>query len=313
MKKLTLLFLTFSMISLLFAQKETRIKVRFPPGYKLTKSDSLYFSSPQVKKDYNYPGSYEISANLTRVRINKGEATTLNVHITGYGKIGGSKIYFNTSAPIFDSSSQFFTSLWVDTSDSTKPIARFGIDTGTIGSAHALAMTMQGMKRGFWNYNSIYLDTEEDTSDLSITTENNLDPPLKFILKCKTEDVEAGDYTCNLYFTYFNSEQWKTSKISIPVHINSIWERYPWIAILIGSIALAIALIQLTLSSRTFYIQFFLRPKKTKQEATLEKKENAEAHNLDLSQTTSSVVENNQQSIESKSEETNNHQIEGHE
>jgi hypothetical protein len=224
--------------------------------------NAIYAISPQAKAGWDHPGNYEIAGSLTRAKINPGEETVLNVNITGYGKIGMSKIYVTTSARIFDPNSKYFSSLSVDPETN---LLKFGNDSFALGNDEIHIMTLGGAKAAAWKYSSNFLDSSPVDTTLAITSED-LGTLFKMNLIARKDSIESGDYTVNLHYTYNNSIEWKSSKISIPIHINSRWERNPWLAIAIASFAAFLAIVQVVLNGRTFYINFYKRPRRVKEE-----------------------------------------------
>ena len=221
---------------------------------------------PQMKRDWNNPGVYELVANLTRSRISKGDSTILSVYITGYGLSGNCKLFFLPSQAIFDTTSKLHNSFTLIKEERgnngiTQYAAKFGGDIVSMPQTNKISILIHGIKIEGWEYSTIFMDESNDSSDFRILSEERvINPPFKFDLYSR-KNIESGDYNINLFLTYFNGKEWKQSKQILPIHINSWFEDhsgYPFWAAVIG---IPIAIIALIFQAVELFLSIKMRRK----------------------------------------------------
>ncbi|MBS1748444.1 MAG: hypothetical protein JST63_00915 [Bacteroidetes bacterium] len=219
---------------------------------------------PRVKKDYQYPGSYQIVGSLTKSKIYNNDTTYLNIYISGYGHIGNAKMFYSVSGQIFKPTSTMHSSLIVDTiTRKGQAIFDFGSHVDSLNTK-AITLTFKGANLPGWGYPTSFFDiNDDDSSSTVILTENSLNPPVLLKLYSK-DDLSSGDYYITLCLTYFNGKEWKTSNQILPVHVNTFFENYPAFIPTISVIALIIAGLALFFNIRGFYINFILRERQKK-------------------------------------------------
>jgi len=209
---------------------------------------------PRMKKDWNNPGAYEIVANLSRSSIYKNDTTTLNAYITGYGLIGNCKLFFLTSNPIFSKESRLYGGLNPTDTVGNYVSVEFGKTALQMPEDNYIIYNFAGPKSHFWEYPTIFIDFDRlDSMSISLLSEKkSVKPPFKFELTTK-EDVEPGDYTINLYMTYFNGKEWNISRIGLPIHIKYWYEQWPWIAYALSAFGVGIAVTSFIYQIKSYY------------------------------------------------------------
>ncbi len=224
---------------------------------------------PRMKKDWNNPGAYEIVANLSRSSIYKNDTTTLSAYITGYGLIGNCKLFFLSSNPIFSEESLLYGGLNILNSDDEGWFVGYGKEAEQMPEDNFILYNFGGPKSHFWEYPTIFIDFDRlDSMSFSLLSEKKAkNPPFKFDLKTK-EDIEPGDYTINLYMTYFNGVEWKISKIGLPIHVNNWFEQNPNLVNGAAITGVAIAFYALVLQSISFFRECKRKNKTPKQNET---------------------------------------------
>ncbi|HTN08847.1 hypothetical protein [Agriterribacter sp.] len=209
---------------------------------------------PRMKKDWNNPGAYEVVAYLSRSTVFKNDTTTLSAYVTGYGLIGNCKIFLIPSNPIFSEESLMHTGLNpVDTVGDFISL-EYGRHAFNLPKDNTVISTFGGPKSHHWDYASIFVDYDmSDSSSFALLSEKtSVRPPFKFDLKTKG-DIEPGDYTINLYMTYFNGAEWKISKIALPLHVNNYFEEWPWIAYILSAIGIGVAFTAFIYQIKSYY------------------------------------------------------------
>lgn len=195
--------------------------------------------SGQSGKYSDKPGSYSLVINVDKYQISPHDEIVINVYITGYGKIYGSKLSAYPSSPLIDPDNSYIEHglqiddnniIWGCKSDS---LPREGV-TIVWGNDSASSR----------NTSTKFLDIAKGSSPRPIATEQPSDgnPPARFIIN--TKDVSLGEYKLDVVFTYFNGEKWASSRKEVPFKIAGCYERNKT---LFNAIGIFIALLALLL------------------------------------------------------------------
>ena len=124
---------------------------------------------PRNKRDYAKPGHYEIAVSLNKSQLNPGDSFQAGAYVTGYGKIGGSKVaIFSSNTEIFDTSSEVLTDLY-PVQDSLK----YGGQSSKFSTVNCIINLSGGIKFGRKDstFDDNYFDANLDTNNLTIITE----------------------------------------------------------------------------------------------------------------------------------------------
>lgn len=211
----------------------------------------------QKQQDWDAPGNYEIAAKLSKSIVYKGDALDLDIYITGYGIIGNSKIYFLFSDTFYTAKSFVRTSI--------KTIGNqfsLGADSVNLTGGEAFLMDLRGLKNDKWPYKTFYPDM--DTDSYRILSEMNVGhPPASMHIKLKP-DVQPGDYSIKLFYTYYNGESWKSSDQELKFHVNSWMEEHDVLVWVLGFLISIIALIGVVpiISEYSFRLRRYIYNKK---------------------------------------------------
>ncbi|WP_325401853.1 hypothetical protein [Agriterribacter sp.] len=106
----------------------------------------------QNKRDHEKPGVYEIVGTLSKHEISTGDTTFLSVYISGYGNVGGAKVYFMPSSEIFDQSSTVDDGMNIVKQTSKGTYIEFGDGRGReFGKALSIITTLHGWQSENWD------------------------------------------------------------------------------------------------------------------------------------------------------------------
>jgi hypothetical protein len=188
--------------------------------------------SPRVRPNANYPGYYEVASKFSQLLIDPSDTIDLQVYFTGYGMIENSKLMVFTSGNIFDAEHSYMaSSIKVDSIRLLNGADSFhiawGNTTGPIFDEPTSVYYLGGVKFNEWTQETIFFDAHpSQAKDLGIISEQYLDgPPVLLHLKTQ-KDISGGEYEINLYFTYFNGQEWKGSKQIVRFKVRSWIEQH---------------------------------------------------------------------------------------
>lgn len=188
-------------------------------------------SRPQKGDSSHYPGNYEVSPSMDKTQVSGGDAVHLQVFYTGYGMCRFNKTYINVSAPVFERTSTIEAGVKIvkpiDGTD-TNEVLQFQKNKTMFGYYNRINFHFAGLDpNGTWGYKTPFFDVLPNKNQNTIMTEMNIggEAIVTGDLHVKRW-VSGGDYSMNVYFTYFNGQEWKTSVASLPFHIMHWWETW---------------------------------------------------------------------------------------
>jgi hypothetical protein len=243
--------------------------------YDVTRCQSYMIApekAPRIKPFYDKPGVYELVTRVNKLQVEGGDTVVINVFITGYGEISKYKLYYQPSASFFDTAeSKIIDTLQLTNSGKS---ARWGYSERKLISVFGTSMTMPWFHNKYWKDSTFIYDTDTNMRFYSIITEapttidnflthkkkdGNLEYekigtsvtfPLTFKLLVK-HNIDPGNYDFNLYFTYYNGQEWKMSKSATTILYKNViqrWEIPIWILGFFGVLAVLISLFKETRS-----------------------------------------------------------------
>jgi hypothetical protein len=203
---------------------------------------------PRHGTGFDKPGRYALVSRVSNTNVSPGDTVTLDLYITGYGRIESSKLYFSPPPfAIFDTAQSFLTSgLKAESVDpkaatrsadgisiapGTKVLLTWGERTVPISEA-GLTLVLGGMAKPGWGISTPFFDENLSTPDgddssntPSISTEILMDhAPISIVLKL-LDEVNPGMYAMNFVFTYYNGYMWENSNLQINLTIQNIFQR----------------------------------------------------------------------------------------
>jgi hypothetical protein len=203
---------------------------------------------PRAKENFDKPGHYEMVAFLNNNEINPGDSVTIEVYFSGYGAIGGSKIYMSFSRNIFEKYKSYSLG---GLGESEKGGLFWGGSTQKYDSVTSTVMVLWGIgstKSPIWGKPTSYIDLNKDSNDLAILTEMALHKNAPFSMHLKTNDAEPGSYPITLVYTYFNGEAWMGEQQVVTIKVKNIIERNPgwaWFLGILGAIVAFVGIVPL--------------------------------------------------------------------
>ena len=231
--------------------------------------------APRIKLFAEKPGVYELVTRVNQLQVEGGDTVEIIVFITGYGEISKYKLYYQPSATFFDTSSSRIIAALEMTSD--KKSARWGRSERKLKGVFGLAMGLPWIQFPKWKDSTIFYDVDTNAAYYTIITETPtfLDSfiehrnaygkstmekigsfvsfPITFRLVAK-KNIDPGIYEFNLFFTYYNGQEWKMSKSSTSILYKNViqrWEISFWVLGIAGILAVFISLFK---DVRTFVL-----------------------------------------------------------
>lgn len=196
--------------------------------------------NPQVESNWDKPGCYEIAAVLSKSVLKKGDSVDMRIFVTGYGICKDTKFYFNCSSPIFESESKITSGIGLVMEGGFKEKLIYETTETIFGDYNRYSAHIAGLNPyKKWEYMSPFFDINARSrhshrimTEMNINGNGLINGHLKLL-----ESANAGDYTFDIYFTYFNGQEWKISKNSLPFHVNYWYENYSSWAFIFGIIS----------------------------------------------------------------------------
>jgi len=188
------------------------------------------------------PGNYELAVRNLKPILNPGDVLEVQLFITGYGIIKGSKLTAYPSSDIFDEDNSRV--VYGFKTEDNKIV--FGGQTSGY-SKDGITLYLSGATS---EENLMFYDTHtpQRTSVPQIVSETRQkSPPIQFILNTRKE-VRPGNYQLHFHLTYFNGVEWKGSKEEAHFTVRNILQRHEGQVALVSTIAGGIAILVFVLS-----------------------------------------------------------------
>lgn len=183
---------------------------------------------PLQDSGYNLPGNYELNCYLSRSAVYDQDTVDLNVFITGYGYGEYPKIHMICSSQLFDTSySYIINGVAYERGDMFKKDKfYFGSDTAKFPVDNSMTVSLGGVTNPKWKDPTVFIDANSGVGDHMIITEHALENPFLKLKLFTRNNLTPGDYTINLWLTYSNGIEWKSSNQVLPIHVNNFSEEH---------------------------------------------------------------------------------------
>jgi hypothetical protein len=199
---------------------------------------------PRSKLHSDSPGHYELVALMNKTQIDKGDSAIITIFFTGYGQISQPKAFISSSATDIFAPSYIIHSF--GTSGQNKYY--WGGQRYNFDSLPAIFIMYGGITFPSLDTNrpdlhyGLFIDADSIEGSTFITTEQIVNrSPAEIHLHFK-KNARADNYKLNIYFTYFNGQEWTTSTTVVDFRINNFIQKHE---VLLGILAAAAALVGL--------------------------------------------------------------------
>lgn len=237
------------------------------------------YPNPQKTAFADSPGEYRLVCRTPKPEVNPGEDVTLEVFITGYGRIRGPKVVFYPPKDLVEHTGQ---GGWV--------VGRPGLGKlmmTTRGFKHDLLVVTLGVDEECrWLDHDAFVDQNPTSSDVSSIAaehvqEGNAPITVTFGTKARRRyaptksgflgklqvlgwrvsgkrrafwrrvrgrqrpherPLSTGSHNFQVFFTYFNGNVWKTDTQLVSVTVRNLFQRHPYVTWGIGIFGAVIAL-----------------------------------------------------------------------
>lgn len=187
-------------------------------------------AKPRKARDAERTGSYGLAVRLSTTVVDPGETLTLEVYISGYGQIQGSKLVFYPSPAIVARGSSCRFGLGPPDGEG---LACFGFqktDLDPLGNT--IVFGVEPLSLGA-ERPTMYVDARPAGDPHQISTETKSLPtncaPVQVELVTRS-DARPGMYSVQFLFTYFNGSAWANSSETVQFSVRSVYQRYEgWI------------------------------------------------------------------------------------
>jgi hypothetical protein len=180
--------------------------------------------------NYDKPGHYEMLAQLDKPELDGGDTLKIDLYFSGYGQIGGSKVFFSTVDGLFDTSSYCKTDFGKLVIPIKDTILYWGANRLSLGnSSSRFEFSIRGISADsvkLWGPPTIYIDNPADSNKadsinyLTLPEIEVQNPPVSIRLITK-KGVSSGNYSAEIVYTYFNGEEWQGQTITVNFKINN--------------------------------------------------------------------------------------------
>ncbi len=180
------------------------------------------------------PGSYEPAIRIRNPVINPGETLEVEVFITGYGRIGPSKLAFYPSPGIFNDRDSF-TCFGIKRDGD---LLTWGARQEPVGEAGCVIGLHGGVQVPEWDMPSFFVDLSDQIPPQILTETSQVNAPISFSLST-LPDAAPGTYRVQFYLTYYNGNYWSVAKQDVSSGVRSLLQRYEVTVAVIAFIAAA--------------------------------------------------------------------------
>ena len=195
--------------------------------------------------------AYAVLPRVRKSRIKPSEQIEVELFITGYGLILKNKIFISFSSPkLIDSSNPGVLDYSIKTAKNQETGEIMGPVSGK-PYKESRVYGQIGLFMGLSEGNFLDVPNRSVNSNIfpQIMTESAWDGDSPFLLKLNTsKEVTSGDYEIYIAFTYSDGKETQIDKTKVTIHIQSWVEihqkKLQWIAIILGSSALASGILQ---------------------------------------------------------------------
>ena len=178
------------------------------------------------------PGSYEVLVRVLRSTVDPGDKIDIQLFITGYGNIGGIKIFFYPPPDFITEIGSEISGFLVAPNSQTKIDFKDGFSARLDGNSARMG------------FGDVSTESEFDRIVGLIHAENQVRDVPPFWLKLQTlKSARSGTHRLSLCATYFNVDEWKSSKQDIEIDVPSWFKRHEALTWAIGSILGIMALV----------------------------------------------------------------------
>jgi hypothetical protein len=215
-----------------------------PPAHNL-------HTGPRLAENANQPGEYRVAIRIVQAEVDPGDQLRVEIYVTGYGQIYGSKLIFYPPPYFIDEEqSTVFHGLDVQEVEGER---RFVFGTTEqrfkdFGGDPGMLLTIGGIALPGWEKATPYVDVDfqSDTATskaigLTFMEQKLLRAPIELLLKVRKK-APSGHHDLRFYLTYFNGEVWKTDSQAVSLSVRNLFQRHPYITWIIGSVGAALAL-----------------------------------------------------------------------
>lgn len=221
-----------------------------------TEKNILNSSKPRAATNADATGKYELIAQASNLVANSGDEVTIDLYITGYGKISDGKIYFSLPSTSVNGQVSSTVTHGIKFLNSEAFCGfTWGNVTDEFTSSFVLGLN-GGIQVDEWPETTMFFDSHTSASDHKnniILTEELLggEPPFRVKVNFNKRS-KPGVYNVSCILTYFNGESWQNSSLQLGIVIRTIFQQYEgWVSFLgilaalgssTGIVALAIQL-----------------------------------------------------------------------
>lgn len=195
--------------------------------------------TPRTWKNAEMPGAYALATRVGETVINAGDNLSFEQYITGYGEISNCKIQCYISSDLFDrDSSSVHHTPYIETQENGSITIKWGRETGYVDNAGYNCICM-GVKTANWKDPTLFFDANEP--GLLITELKSGKAPFEYNLKT-SKTIRPGSHYIDFYLTYFNGQEWKTSKERLDFRVNNTFEKNSTTLSLLAALALLVTI-----------------------------------------------------------------------
>lgn len=202
--------------------------------------------SPRAGRDAKAPGAYEQCIKILKPIINPGDWFNLEQYFSGYGEMQHAKIAFYPSNLVFDDvQSYIITGL----NQSDDGLLRYGGQINKIHPEGVMIGLSGGIKYPEWNEFSQFFDVDIRRDPPLLVSEIKFThAPLEYRLKT-LKNIKPGAYYIELVLTFYNGQEWVTSKKEVPFKVQNFLERHAtgigWLAIIATVVTIVTSFLQI--------------------------------------------------------------------
>lgn len=193
------------------------------------------------------PGKYYPATRIDRPVVDPGEMVRVQVYISGYGRILGSKLHFAPPLNLLNSQdSRIRTDLKMENGD-----FKFGARTMMLDEAGSVLALNGGISFGGQPERTNYFDAVPASADVvpPISTEQVWgDHTFADYLLAIRKDARPNTYALFLTLTYFNGAEWQIAQHTFSITVRNFYQRRETAIAAVAVAAAAATVLQTLLS-----------------------------------------------------------------
>jgi len=220
---------------------------------------------PREAPNADRPGEYRLAVRATDAEVDPGDEIRLELYITGYGDIHGSKLAFYPPAYFIDVRSSRIIMDLKRVEAKGEVTILWGGREERLSEETGGTMVFPGFQMKTWERPTVFFDMPRDPARSKETKQGppNLftemkhqHAPVELILKVR-DKVPSGNHNIQLFFTYFNGSEWKSDSQSVDVLVRNWVRRHELSTVIVGVSAAILALLA-TIGSLIFDVLSYI-------------------------------------------------------